>query len=180
MEFRLPEDIYSPEHLDTCLVKLQQYTAILRQKEHRSKMKIDGPMVTEDELAGNLEKLLNSAGLGKNPTSSSIETLIEALEKFRQSAAVVHITLAAMPGPGLKKQLAEWMRKNLYHNLLVSFSFNRELVGGMVVRTASHIYDFSWRARLHEHRDVIPKILRRLAEESAAKPEPARKELAHV
>jgi hypothetical protein len=179
VEFRLPEDIYSPEHIDSCLIKLGQYAGILRQKEHRQKLKLDGPgAVGEDELAGQLEKLLGASGLGLNPTSSGVDNLIEALENFRASAPVVHVTLAAMPGPGLKKQLAEWMRKNLYHNLLVSFGYNREIVGGMVVRTASHIYDFSWRAKLYEKREVIPGILRRLAEE-AEQPK-AEKELAHV
>lgn len=167
MEFRLPEDIYSPEHIDAVLVKLSQYAGIMRQKEHHQKLKVDGVGAAgEDELAGNLEKLLDAAGLGQDPSSSDLENLEKALESFRRDAQVVHITLVAMPGPGLKKQLAEWMRKNLYHSLLVSFSFNREIVGGMVLRTNSHIYDYSWRASLLARREVLPGILRRLADQT--------------
>jgi F0F1-type ATP synthase delta subunit len=70
------------------------------------------------------------------------------------------ITLAAPATTGIKKQLTAWCRDNVAPDVLVRFEFNQTLLGGMVVRFGSHIYDWSLRRQILDGRTKFPEVLR--------------------
>lgn len=92
-------------------------------------------------------------------TAHDVEVLVRIIERSRDSAPTLTVTLAA-PVPGsLKKTLVEWIRANIAPNALVSFHFNAGILGGMVVRTGSHIFDWSLRRGLMDHKDGFVRHL---------------------
>lgn len=96
----------------------------------------------------------------KTLTDKSLDELIAALENYANSAPQFTIILAAPPPAGLKKTIVAWCRDNVAPNLLVNFQFNSTLLGGMVVRSGSHVYDWSFRRRILDNRAKFPEALR--------------------
>ena len=47
-------------------------------------------------------------------------------------------------------------------DVLVNFQFNATILGGMVVRYGSHVYDWSFRRQILAKRDTFPEVLRRV------------------
>jgi F0F1-type ATP synthase delta subunit len=68
--------------------------------------------------------------------------------------------LAAPPSNGIKKTLVAWCRKNIATDILVNFDFNSTLLGGMVVRYGSHVFDWSFRRKILEEHSKFPGVLR--------------------
>jgi hypothetical protein len=99
----------------------------------------------------------------QNPLSRrSLDDLIEQITGYTNSAQTIIITLSAPPTSGLKKTLVAWCRQNVAPNILVTFQFNATLLGGMVVRYGSRIFDWSFRRQLLGARDRFPEVLRRV------------------
>ena len=67
----------------------------------------------------------------------------------------------AGPAPAqLKQKIVEWCRKNIDGDILVDFRFNATLLGGMVVKWGSHVYDWSFKRQLMAARAKFPEVLR--------------------
>jgi len=105
-------------------------------------------------------ELISSLGGAGQLTSRSLDALIRTLEAYKQTAPTITITMAAPPTNGLKQSLVGWCRGNIAPDALVSFAFNTSLLGGMVVRYGSHVYDWSFRRQILDGRDKFPAILR--------------------
>jgi hypothetical protein len=95
-----------------------------------------------------------------NLTQASVDKLISDLEAIDVVAPRIHFTFAAAPSNGLKRTFVSWCRDNLSHDILVSFSFNATILGGMVVRYGSHIFDWSIRRQILANRAKFPETLR--------------------
>lgn len=99
---------------------------------------------------------------GKPLEQAKLEGLIDALEDYARTAPQLSITLAAPPSAGLKKTMVAWCREHVEPDVLVNFQFNSVLLGGMVVRWKSHIFDWSFRRRILAGRENFPEVLRRV------------------
>ncbi len=99
---------------------------------------------------------------GKNGelTSASLDELIASLETYQKQAPNMTITLAAPASRGFKTNIVAWCRKNVAPGVLVTFDFNATILGGMVVRSGSHVYDWSFRRAILENRSKLPEVLR--------------------
>lgn len=93
-------------------------------------------------------------------SQESLDELIAALEKFRDTAPTLTITLAGPAGGELRKTLVGWCRANIAPNVLVSFRFNATLLGGMVVRYGSRVFDWSFRRQIIANRNGFTEVLR--------------------
>lgn len=93
---------------------------------------------------------------------NNLNELIESLENYVDNATSITVTLAAPPTGDIKASLTSWCRKNIASNILVNFRFNRTLLGGMVVRYGSHIFDWSFRRQILESGNNFPEVLRRV------------------
>lgn len=159
MKWKLPSSLSSPQDFRALVLEIRQYArwfAHASVKQHFSAGSTDQPVpmsavavaIIQDWFG---EKQIDQAGLDK---------LIEVLEDFEKSAPRLTITLAAAPSNGLKKSLVEWCRENIGPNVLVDFQFNSTLLGGMVVRWGSHIFDWSFRRQILAGRGRFPEVLR--------------------
>ena len=157
-EFELPAAVYSPQLLESVIFDVQAYLDWVRQNQIRRKVgaKPKGEPNHSDETVLVIEAWLGS----KPPTLESIEQLLQHLRTLKLPQ--VHITLAALPNRSQREALVKWFRTSTTPHLLVSFVADRNLGGGIVVRTPNHVYDFTWKQELVTARDKLAGILKRV------------------
>lgn len=154
----LPPEIYSRQQLEAVTAELTAGLRRLQQAEVKQRSGVSAPPPAA-QYSPEAAALL--AGAAIDPTqAAALETLVEELTKLPDSAPQVHITLAAMPAEGLKKQLAGWLRQNLGPQVLVNFGYHTALLGGMVVRVGSRTFDWSFRRQILA---AAPKFAERLS-----------------
>lgn len=156
--FELPAAVYSPQILESVIYDVQVYLDWARQNQIRRKVGTDPKSEPNhsDETVLVIEAWLN----GQPPTLESIEQLLQHLRALKLPQ--VHITLAALPNRSQRETLVKWFRTNTTSHLLVSFVADRNLGGGIVVRTPNHVFDYTWKQELVAARDKLAGIVRRV------------------
>lgn len=159
MKIKLDEEISSVHDLQAVINELKDYG---KWQSHNSMRKLlKSRHETETPILSEAAKnMLHQYGDKELLSRSSLDQLISTLEHFAKRAPTITITLAAPPTRPIKKQLVGWCRDNLSHNILVNFEFRSSLLGGMVVRNGSHIYDWSFRRQILEAGPRFPEVLR--------------------
>lgn len=160
MKLKLPADIVSSQDLNELILEIKQYSSW---HSHNSVKKQAGAKSSQlPDLSKVAGDIIDSFHGKKEPSVKSLDKLIEALEDYKDTAQTITVTLAAPPHPKLKSQLTDWCRKHLREEVLVDFSFDSTLLGGMVVRSGSHIYDWSFRRQILLNRYQFTEVLRRV------------------
>lgn len=161
MKLQLPNDIVSPQDLKTVTVEIRTYArwaVHARTKQRVTTKTAEGPPAISPAAIA-----IVRAWQGTEPlTQESLDGLLAALVAFELSAPRVTITLAAPPSQGLKQQLVNWCREHMNPGILVTFSFNTTLLGGIVIRYGSHVFDWSFRRQILAERRHFPEVLRRV------------------
>lgn len=159
MKLKLPASVVSAQDLQALIVDIRAYAKWYSHAAIKQRLDLkqadDTPAVSPAAA-----ELLNDRASKKALKPEILDDLIADLEDFRDNAPQVSITLAAPASGELKRSLAAWCRDNLEANILVSFSFNSTLLGGMVVRYGSHVYDWSFRRQVLANRAKFPEVLR--------------------
>lgn len=159
MKLVLPNSVSSLEDVRSLTMEIREYA---RWYAHNAiKKQVGAKNVTEGPaLSPAAKELLRSWTDKQPPTTSRLDELITTLDHFKDTASTLTITLAAPASANLKQELVGWCRKNLASDVLVSFQFNSTLLGGMVVRCGSRIFDWSFRQQLLNNRKQFPEIFR--------------------
>jgi F0F1-type ATP synthase delta subunit len=161
MKLKLPEDISTPQDFKSVILDTQKYAHWYAQnsvKQQLPSVKADEPPVISESTINLIKQLVGEKTLNKN----SLDELIANLKSLEASLPRITITLAAMPTSSIKKTLVSWCRENIASDILVDLRFNSTLLGGMVVRYRSHIYDWSFRREILAARERFPEVLRRV------------------
>lgn len=159
MKLNLPESVYSPQDIAGLIIELHDYNrwfssqAILK-RTHAS-LNSEQPSISSVSMG-----LINSLETKNGISQHDIDELISTLEKLRSSLPVITVTLAAPATRDVKKTIVIWCRKNISDNILVNFGFNATLLGGMVIRSGSHIFDWSFKRQILENRAKFPEVLK--------------------
>lgn len=158
MKFALPSSVSSLEDVRSLISEVREYK---RWFSHNAIKKQVGAKHPGDapSLSPAATELLRSWGAVQPLSTTRIEELLMTLERYKADAPSITITLAAPVSNGLKQQLVGWCRENLAADVLVNFQFNSTLLGGMVVRCGSRIFDWSFRQQLLNNRAKFPEIL---------------------
>ena len=159
MAFKLPDSIYSVEQLEAIIFELREYVDWSRSASIKSKLKSDSPALPAPAWSAEMQAVVASFGAGKALSTGDVEELIKALMTFKKKAPLVHLTLAGMPGPAQRAQIMAWFRDNVNPHVLLTFAANRTILGGMVVRAGSHIYDLSWRREFLAKREKLVEVV---------------------
>lgn len=157
----LPDSITSLEDLTALILEIRQYTkwfshdAILARvsKKHTSV-----PLA----LSHSATELLQTWEKVKSIDTRSLDELIDILNLYRNNAPTLTITLAAPPTNDIKQKLIGWCRKNIAPNVMIAFSFNATILGGLVVHYGSRIFDWSFRRQILDGRGHFAEVLRRV------------------
>jgi hypothetical protein len=137
------------------IYELEQYLAWYR--EVRVQHQVGAKLEAEPTYSTETSAVIKAWFVGKQPTMTALEELIAHLKKL--NLPVVHITLAALPNHLQRMRLVDWFRAVSGRPLLVSFVADRNLGGGVMVRTPNRIFDYSWRQQLVEGRDKLAGII---------------------
>lgn len=158
MKVQLPSNIVSPQDLASLVLEIETYAdwfsraAVKKQAQSNS----DSP----PELSPAAKEVVDAWESSKNMTRTRLDQLIKTLNELRESVSHIDITLAGPAPNKLKRTMVDWCRNNLAENALVTFSFNATLLGGMVVRAGSHIYDWSFRRQIMDNQNRFAEVLR--------------------
>lgn len=141
---KLPDTICSPQDLTALILEVREYA---RWYEHEAVKQRTGSKThsTQPVLSQTTTLLLRSASTGGTLQPAQLDTILHELEQYKMTAQTITLTLAAPAPEHIKKTLTAWCRTELSPDILVSFEYNRTLLGGMVVRYGSHVHDWSLR-----------------------------------
>jgi hypothetical protein len=159
MKFKLPSSVASSQDLALLIIEIHEYA---RWFAHESiKKKIDAKDASESPvMSGSAIELLRDWKADQQISQQGLEMLIKTLEDYAVNSPAMTITLAALPTSSLKTVLVNWCRENIAPNILVSFKFNSNLLGGMVVQYGSHVFDWSFKRKIMENCEIFPEVLR--------------------
>lgn len=159
MNLKLPDTVFSSQDLNGLILEIHEYTKWLQHESIKQRVNAskssDHPVLTTAA-----SDLIRQSNDGKDPSRAQLEDLIQTLKNYKDKAPSITVTLAAPPTVSVKRTLVTWLRENITPNVLVNFQFNSTLLGGMVVRSGSHIFDWSFRRQILENRDKFPEVLR--------------------
>jgi F0F1-type ATP synthase delta subunit len=162
MKLQLPNSVITQQDVQTLLLGVKDYARWFSHVDIKKLLKVkhrsdSGPDVTPEVM-----ELIHDWAAQKPLSRQTLDELIDALQSFNNNASQLAITLAGPPPASLKRTLVEWCRKNIAPNTLVNFQFNSSLLGGIVIRNGSHVYDWSFRRQILESRNKFPEVLRRV------------------
>jgi hypothetical protein len=142
---RLPVDIYSPDQSSGLLLALHEYIAEVHNAAVQAKVK--NQSMPRPEMPATVENL--ATGSGVDPTNlQALDELYKNLELALQKAPTMHVTLSAIPGRTVKRQLTVWFRTQVHPMSLLTFSARSDIGGGIILQAGSHLYDYSFRQRI--------------------------------
>lgn len=161
MKFRLPDSMSSPQDLTDLLLEVKEYG---KWKAHNDILERAGSKRTTKppQMSKAASEAISSWSKGKSLSRSDVEELVNTLNKFTTEAPRINITLAAPVSGDLKKKLIGWLRDNIAPNILVTFDFNKTILGGMVLRSGSKIFDWSFRRQIMASRDKFIEEINRV------------------
>lgn len=155
MNLRLPVDVYSADQLGAVILELRDYTA--NQHDRAAQAKSARGPGDAAHMSAQLLGVLHSAGVSADDRPNT-EALIKELETLRTKAPIVHLTLPALPGRTLKRQLTVWFRAEINPVTLLTFTMRSDIGGGIIVQAGSRLYDFSFRQVLLDNKARIGEI----------------------
>lgn len=161
MKLNLQDSVASRQDLKALTLEIRKYADWFSRASVKLHFSVDNSPAAPalSPAAINIVK----AWEGDKPlTQKSLDDLIAALEDFGDTAPHITITLGATPPGEIRNLLVAWCRKNVDPNLLVDIRFNSTLLGGIVVRYGSHVYDWSFRRQILAAREAFPEVLRRV------------------
>lgn len=163
MDFKLPDTVASSQDIISLILEIKAYTTWylhemikLRVSHKKNKAK------DEPQLSPAANELLRNFSHQYPLTRQSLEGLIKTLEDYSKHAPVVLFTLAAPATSGVRKALVRWCRQHIAGNVLVTFQHNSTILGGMVMRYRSRVFDWSFRRQILANVATFPEVLRRV------------------
>ena len=159
MKLQLPDTVSSFQDLSVLTLEIRDYAKwfaanAIKERVH-AKNATPPPVLTPAAM-----ELVRHASSKKLLTGTDLEQLINALEDAKKTAPTITITLAAPATADAKKKLVEACRAHLADNALVTFKFNTNLCGGMVINYGSRVFDWSFRRQILANRAKFPEVLR--------------------
>ncbi len=88
--------------------------------------------------------------------------LKQELRGLKDKAPIVHMTFATNADPASLATLVDWMRKELHPWTIISVGLQPSLIGGVYVRTPSHVHDFSMKAMFKGKTELLIKDVKEL------------------
>jgi hypothetical protein len=156
--FELPGAVYSPQLLEAVTYEIQEYLVWYQQTKVQKQ--VGAKLAAEPTHSAETALVIEAWLAGQPATVESVEALVAHLKGLKLPE--VHIMLAAMPNRTQRAALVDWFRNNTTPHLLLSFVADRNLGGGVVIRTPNHVFDYTWKQELMAGREKLAGIVRRV------------------
>lgn len=156
---KLDESISSPQDLEAVIAQVREYARWFAHNSIKKRLKVRH-IQPEPDMSPAARALIRWADAKQPLSSVSLDALLATLDDYKNTAPQLSITLAAPVSGNLRKLLITWCREHIAPNALVHFTFNSAILGGMVLRSGSHVFDWSFRRAILENREKFPEVLR--------------------
>ena len=158
MAFELPGSVYSPQLMESVIYEIEQYLEWYRETKIKQTVGAKSPVAAQPTHSTETQLTIEAWLAGKPATVETLEALIDHLKKLKMPE--VHIMLAALPNRAQREAFVDWFRTNTTPHLLLSFTADRNLGGGAVIRTPNRTFDFTWKQELLNSRDKLAGIVK--------------------
>jgi len=159
MKLKMPDCVASSQDIASIMMEIHEYAKWFSHEAIKANSSIknrsEQPVMTPVAM-----KILREWELKKPISQESLNLLTDELKDLINNSPSITITLAAPATRDIKATLVNWCRNNISPDILVNFQFNSTLMGGMVVRYGSRIFDWSFRRKLLAARSGFPEVLR--------------------
>jgi hypothetical protein len=153
------ELVNSPSELKALILEVQRYASWYGQAA--VKMKATGAKAeTPPPASTAASKLIKAWGQQKPLNQKSLGELADQLKELESKAKTITITMAGPAPLAMKEKITSWCRQNIDPNILIEFRFKSALLGGIVVRFGSHVYDWSFKRQIMASKSKFGEILR--------------------
>ncbi len=154
MALNLPVTVASRQDVSRLRTEVERYQAWARQYQNASKR--DLHYQHEQPALSDAASIIIRQWL---EAKQSLDELVLALYTLSKTAPNITLTLAGPAPSSVQAQLVAWARKNLDPQMLIEFRWNSRILGGLIARTDTGVYDWSHRSVLMASRD---KLVQRL------------------
>lgn len=110
----------------------------------------------------NLEEIASQNGLNMLQETHR-KILVQQLQRLRDQAPVLHISLAADPSPVFMTRLITWLRQQFHTEVLLRIGLQPSLAAGCIIRTPNKRFDFSLREHFKKNRQHLIDQLKQAA-----------------
>lgn len=156
MAFKLPGSVYSPSLIESVIYETGKYLDWYREAHvHKT---VGAKVAEEPSFTGETIQTIEAWFEGGKLTVTGIEELLVHLRSL--NLPVMHVTMAALPNHTQRASLVDWFRAQINPDVLIAFVADRNLGGGVMVRTPNHVFDYSWRQGLVAGRDKLAGIIK--------------------
>ena len=158
-DFVLPASIISKLDVSKLVQEAEQVDMHLTTAEVRSKAGAEQtpqPVVSEQ-----LTEFLQQNNLSLNDSHARSE-MIKLMRAMKDSVPVIHMTFAVKTDPDSLSQIADWLRKSVHPQAVISVGLQPALVAGVYLRTPNRVHDLSLRKMLEENRGMLAQQLEAL------------------
>ncbi len=161
MSLVIPASVSSPQDVTALSLEVQSYAKWYSQYANAAKLKATYKEPQPD-ITPIASELIRDWAKQSPLSGESLDQLIKELAEKTKLSPVMTITLAAPATSEVKKALVSWCRENINPDILITFRFSSSLLGGMVVRSGSHIFDWSFRRVIlnerHKFREIVSRV----------------------
>lgn len=159
LKLTLPITIYSPQAINTIIDEVDNYTAFVRERMITKRAGLKPLKARTIALSEELTSFLQLNFTDKDPNLDELMATNNWLKGLLQTNYLVTVTSAAVLQTPERKWLVEWFRNNTHPLVLINFNVNPSLIGGLVVRTRSKIFDMSFVSKLTHAKQSLVKII---------------------
>lgn len=151
----LPPSIITRVDLSRLISEIELVDNELISKAAREKSNIIGG--TEIVYSEQLNDFLSINNIEISEDSVQRIKLLSELQRLKKNAPMVHVTFASAVDNESLQKIVAWLRNSIHSHVLVRIGLQPALIGGVYIRTANKVFDFSMRAKLANHRDIITR-----------------------
>lgn len=154
MNIALPATVASRQDVARLRTEVERYRSWIQQ--YKNAMKRDIRYQHEQPALSDAATILIRQWLEANQT---LDALIVELATIAKTAPSITLTLVGPAPASVQAQLVGWARSHLSEQMLVEFRWNAQILGGIVARTDTSIYDWSHRQLLMASRGKLVERL---------------------
>ena len=160
-ELVLPDMIASPQDLMQLMTEVKLYaTWYAHESIHQRVVQKKGSGAPT--ISPSAQTVISDWDALSPVSTKGFTELTTILESYAKNTEVITITLAAPVTQTVKSSLVAWCRNNISAHIFVSFRYNSTILGGMVVRHGSRIFDWSFKRQIIAASENFVEVLRRV------------------
>ena len=153
---KILQNIIDYKHLLEIISYLEEYIVLLEDKRIKHKFNINQDNININPL---LSMFLESIDL-KLEDISSAQKLKESLLDIKKNAKIFTVILSDPPNDDLRRKIAKFFFDSISQYRLMKFNISPDIGGGIVLKTPTRYFDFSYYKMLENSEDNVASLIK--------------------